>query len=406
MPTDELSNDDAIFEDVRAAYAEASGRAPATDDTPAPVARDTVTETSATGKDGTDETKQGARALPPRGERGKFAKRDADGKEKPETAKDDKPGTETAGDDTADTEGEDNPQAAKTAGGPPPSWTVKSKAAWDQLPDAVKADIAKRETEVAQGLSALRDYKDLKPYAEMAAKHNTTISAALKHYTGLENVLRKDLGAGLAQIVQNYGMNQQQAAQFFGTLAQRFGGGQTSVQPTPSGQPQPADPLQNLLKPFLDPLQNEVKTLREKLSSREVADRNASEQSLTKAISSFSVRPENRYFADLEETITRLFETGMVPLTGNHEGDLRTAYDTAAQMVPEVREALIDQRLREQVEAERKKEQEAANRARNASRSITGSRVPGTVVRPAVEANGHDDIEADVRAAYRMHAQY
>lgn len=407
MPTDNLSNDDSIFEDAKAAYAEASGRAIEAEATTPADSGSADRGEDATSQNGDD--RGNSRALPARGERGKFVKK---GSGEPAKAL-------TAGNNPAETEEaeEENEApaasvaaetATQPAGCPPPSWSVKAKSAWDQLPAEVRADIAKRETEVAQGLSSLREYKDLKPYAEMAGKQGTTIKRALDSYLGIEGLLRQDIGKGLAQIVQNFGLDQAKAAALFTDLAKRYGGQPSAPRTgaTPAGQPQPGDPLHDILKPFLGPLQTEVQTLREKLTSREATDRNAAEQSLAKAIETFSGRPENRYYTELEGTITKLFQSGMVPLTGNNEHDLRTAYDTAAQLVPEVREALIDQRIREQTAAQRQKEQEEAHKAKNASRSVGGSRVPGTITRPASEANGHDDIEADVRAAYRMHAQH
>ena len=128
--------------------------------------------------------------------------------------------------------------------------------------------------------------------------------------------------------------------------------------------------------------------------------------SIQSALESFRADPANRYFDNLEETIADLFEKGVVPRTGDHMGDLRKAYELAARMNPEVSEALIEQRLREQEEAKRKREQEAADKARKASRSISGSRVPGTVVQPRDEGlSGPDDVEADVRRAFKTLSQ-
>ena len=363
---------------------------------------------------GSDPGAEARSPSPDKDEVGNFKKDDADG-----AGEGEQPGKAEAGqDDQAGQNAADEPSEADLKAGtenaPPPSWTIKSKSAWDNLPAEVKADIAKREREVANGLAELRDYKDLKPYAALAKKHNTTISAALKHYTGMEDLLRKDVGTGLAVILQNYGYNQQQAAQLFGTLAQKFGGKAPAqnghAQPNGNGaqMPKPGDPLYDMLKPFIEPLQNEVKQLRESQSSQVEANRTASQQSLERAITSFASKPENRYFTELEETMMRLFETGMVPLTGNHEGDLRTAYDLAANMVPDVQNALIEQRVSAQTEAKRKKDQEAANKAKSASRSISGSAVPGTVKDEPRTPMGirDDDIEADVRAAFRLHSQH
>lgn len=401
MPLDQIKIDDA-FDDARAAYAEVAAK-----NADAEVAPNASPAPQVAEKSAVDNASERSGRMPQKDERGRFAKRTSEAVEKAVAHNQEPDGAIGENEPYQSIESQDDQEKpSKAAIAPPTSWTVKSKADWDRLPEHVRADIAKREAEVSQGFSTLKGYQELKPYAELAAKHGTTISAALKNYTGIETMLRNDLGQGVAQILENFGLTQAQAAQFFTTMAQKYGGGQAGGQRSANGL-QPNDPLSAILNPFIDPLKQEVTSLRQKLSSREEADRNASQQSLAKAIETFSGRPENRYFSDLEETITRLFESGMVKLSGNHEGDLQTAYDLAAQMNPDVREALIDRRLREQKDAERRKEQEAASKAKQASRSLTGSRVPGTVANTGARAsNGHDDVEADVRAAYRLHSQY
>lgn len=396
---------DDVDDDVRAAFEQLRGGSD-TPATAAPAAASTVkdqpaetsrpVETARTVDTSRTTEPVDSKATPAKDAKGRFARRDAGEKTT------DQP-------DPAAPSSSESEHAVSTAA-PPPSWGVKAKAAWDNLPGEVRTEIAKREGEVAQGLAALRDYKDLKPYAELATKHNTTIAKALDRYIGIENVLKRDLGAGLAQILENHGMNQAQAAQYFSTLAQRFGGGGQPATTTPTttmtAQPQPNDPLHSVLRPVIDPLLKQITALEQKFTSQDAAHRTVAERSLGEAITAFSGKPENRYFPDLEETITRLFETGMVKLTGDHERDLRTAYDTAASMHPEVREALIEQRLATQDAAKRQKEQEEAQRARQASRSLTGSRAAVTVTPPAARANGHDDILADVTSAYRSVSRF
>ena len=65
--------------------------------------------------------------------------------------------------------------AAPLASGPPPGWSVAGKAAFDALPDAVKADIAKREEEISEGFAKLADYKGLDPWVEMARNNGRTL---------------------------------------------------------------------------------------------------------------------------------------------------------------------------------------------------------------------------------------
>jgi hypothetical protein len=303
-----------------------------------------------------------------------------------------------------------DPAAAQpVAGGPPPSFSVKTKAEWQAIPEHVRADIVKREGEMQQGLAALRDYKDLKPYAEMAQKHNTSISQYLERTLRIENLIKQDVGAGIAHIAQNAGLSQQQAAQLFTNLAQKFGGQPSS--PQAGGQQSAgADPLAEALSPILNkmlqPYLQKVDTLHSSYTSRAEADRNAQAQSLGKALETFAADPSNKFYADLEGQMTQLFERGLVPVTGNHAADIKAAYDMAARMHPEVGEALIEQRLREKEEARRKQEQEAADKARSASRSLTGSRIPGSrtvETQDAAAPNGSydSDLEADVMRAYR-----
>lgn len=406
MTDERISIDDDLMADAQAAYAEAAARADEAEagEADEPAGGDAApggekAELRAETTEGDDDKLGDGRE---RDENGRFKAKKSDDDEKGEDRELEKEvaAKEKAADpDKAEGQEQESAENAAPAAGPPPSWSVKAKAAWDDLPAHVRADIAKRETEVNDGFKKLRDFKDLEPWVEKARASNTTISQAMTHYTGMEEMLRSDPGAGMARIAQNIGLSQPQAAQLFGQLAQRYGA-------APGQQHAEADPLQDMLNPFMAPLQQKIDALEKQLSSRVEADQNASRQSLERAIEDFASDPSNRYFADLEETINRLFESGMVRRTGDHAKDLRTAYDTAARMHPEVSEALIEQRGRAQQEAQRKKEKEAADKARAASRSITGSGGPGVTVKDRKPvANGFDDIEADVRAAWNLHAQ-
>lgn len=384
--------------DARAAYAEVMSRTPEAETVApepvvdAPKAIDTTPDIVKT-----EQKPDGDR---PRDEHGRFApksdKADADTSPTQVT---------TAPAAQAEQKPAETPAAAATeqpaapAVAPPPSWSIKAKADWDKLPEHIRADVAKRETEVAEGYAALRDYKDLKPYADMARQQGTTLSAAMQHYVNMENVLRRDVGHGLALIAQNAGLSQAQAAELFTGLAQKFGG------KAPGAEPAEADPLAEMINPLVNPiitpLQQKVADLERQLNVRAQQESIASQQALDKAITEFSADPKNRFFPDLADDIARLFESGMVKKTGNPQHDLQVAYDMAARMNPQVSEALIEQRLQTAEEAKRKREQEAAEKAKAASRSISGSRAPGTIIRDAEPDNGVDDVEADVRRAVR-----
>ncbi len=388
-----------IDEDARAAYAEvAAKREPAERE---PAEREPAEK--APKEDNRDDG---------RDERGRFKGQEAAPKTdgKPVEDKDPAAGGQRGQEPKPVVETKPDPAVQPVAGAAPPSFSVKTKAEWDKIPEHVRADILKRETEMGQGLAALRDYKDLKPYAEMAQRHNTTIPKALDHFVRMESMIRQNPAAGMAQIAVNMGMNQQQAAKMFADIATKLGGGQ----PAPSGRPAAAaDPLTEALSPVLNqllgPLMQQVEALKGQVSTREQADRNAQEQSLLSDIERFASDPKNTYYENLAETMTQLMGSGMVPKSGNNATDLRTAYDMAARMHPEVSEALIEQRLSAKAEAQRKAEQDAVAKAKGASRSLTGSRMPGSTTKVAEEQPGHDgasyeaDLQADVLRAFRQH---
>ena len=400
---------DDVDDDVRKAMAELRGEAipdPVVNDNDEPDAGDIAGDVG-----GGDEPPKGT----VRDAHGRFVKKSSDAAAS-EVGKADSGGTGTGGADKTAATPDDQSQSQPAANiAPPASWSIKAKAAWDQLPADVRSDIAKREGEMAQGLAALRDYKDLKPYADMAQQHGTTIAGALDHFVKMESLCRRDLGAGLAFIAQNSGLNQQQAAQLFSGLAQKFGGSVPATQPgaqPQNGQPNAQDnTLHELLAPLLNPLVSKIGALESNLTQRQQMDQQAQLRMQSQAIEQFAADPANRFLPELEGHMTQLFQSGMIPRTGNPAADLRAAYDMAARMHPEVSQALIEQRLQAEAETKRKEEQERAAKAKAASRSMSGSRVPGTVVKPPPSQQQNDsgfvqrdsdDVTADVMEAIRQ----
>ena len=404
MPTDKteggeaLSFDDDMHADVMAAFKEVASKAEAVE----PV------------KAAETEAKEAEPAKEPearddgRDEKGRFKAKDekAEATEKAEPEKveaEPVKAVEPAKDEIA------KEPVGAAGGGPPTSWSIKAKAAWEDLPPDVRSAIAKRETEMAEGSAAHQQFRDLKPWAERAQREGTTISKALEHYTGFENVLRQDMGRGLAVIAQNYGYNQQQAAELFAKLAQQFGGGAAPAKGQSNGTAaaEQPDPIRDAFRPLVDPLVSKIEALEAKLTSQwqagQTAQTQAQVQADQKIVEAFRAKAEHRYFDDVRQDVLALFQSGRVKETGDLAADLKSAYEIAVWQHPEIREALINQRLKETQAAERKKEQEAVEKAKAASRSVTGNRSPGMVVKDKPAANSHDDVEADVWEAMRSH---
>jgi hypothetical protein len=417
MQTHEKSVDN----DARAAFEEVMGRSvsSSTESAPAEPAPDASEKGAASRSSASDKTSKAEVRTDDAGRQ-----RDASGrftsKDDQAAPKDQAPAEKAASDAAA------KPVDGKTAAGdqqaapagqdglPPPSFSVKSKADWAKLPEHVRADIVKREGEMQNGLAALRDYKDLKSYADLATRHGTTIKDYIDRTLRIENTIRQNPQAGIAQILVNMGVPQAQAAQMLGEMATKLGfkgltgQGQPGAQ-TPNASEDPlAAAIAPILQPMLQPLMQQLQTMQGAVSARQTADRNAEEAALLTEINNFASDPDNLYFENLAETMTQLMSSGMVPRSGNAKADVQTAYRMAAQLHPEVSEALIEKRIADKAEAQRKADQEAANKARNASRSISGSNMPGArVTEPQGRQSGvsyDDDLMADVQAAFRKHS--
>src|SRR5690606_37398618 len=166
---------------------------------------------------------------------------------------------------------------------------------------------------------------------------------------------------GIKAVAHNIGLSKAQAAEMFAGLAYKLGANPIHAAsqsnggvalPSTSGADQ-NDPLAEVISPILQqqlqsvlgPVTNELSTLKSYLTRQQEADQNARQQPIAEVIEEFAADPKHRYYPDLEETISRLFETGIVERTANPRRDLEKAYEQALWLHPEVRETLINERL-------------------------------------------------------------
>jgi len=146
-----------------------------------------------------------------RDDTGKFAaKEPVEGQDKPKEA------TETA--KAADTP---DKQSAPFRD-PPKRFSEDAKAAWETAPDPVKAEVHRAMRELEGGIEKYRaEYEPIKPYADLAKQHGTSVKDALDRYTGLEKMLgsqdQNEKFAGLQQVFDYAGINPREfAAQLMG----------------------------------------------------------------------------------------------------------------------------------------------------------------------------------------------
>jgi hypothetical protein len=254
-----------------------------------------------------------------------------------------------------------------------------------------------------------KTYSGLGKYVEMARNSGTTLDVALERYVNAEQALRQDPIQGLLNIAKNMGLTQQQ-------LQQAFGGAPTA-QPPQNGQYQNGanghdqqgqndydDPyVREAVNAALRPVTEEIGSLKTYFETMQKADQERQVSTAQQVIDEFKSSDAYRYFPNVEDTINRLFEGNMVNRTGDFRADLKTAYDMACNLHPEVREALINDRIRK-TEEERKA---AAAKATEEKRKSTEAKqraavsVRGAPSGPASSPTGSKgSVREDLLAAW------
>lgn len=244
-------------------------------------------------------------------------------------------------------------EPGEAAPAPPPGWSPASKVAFDHLPDSVKADIAKREKEVNQGFAKLAEYKPVDKYLDMAKRGGTTLDKALENYTGMEQLLRRDVFAGFEAIAKNTGVN---LRSFAVAYLQRSGGLQNGQAPNDPAARQPAP---------IDPdaiVRQATAAVRSEYEQRQAKDE----------LERFRTDPKNRFFENVRPQMLRLVEAGFAQ-------SFQDAYDQACRLDPEISRLLNtptppDPRI------------QAAAQAKAAAKATTGaptSGLPDPTAKPA-----------------------
>lgn len=252
-------------------------------------------------------------------------------------------------------------QRSGEAGGspvtPPPGWSVASKAAWNDLPAAVKADIAKRETEVSDGFRQYQGLGELKPYAEAYLRNGQTIKQAFDGYLNIERGLQTNFVGGVEHICQGFNVDPVRLAH---AILQKHGQG------APQGEQQP-DPIRSALSP----LERQIAELKqERDQERRTAQEQIQSESLA-AIQAFAADPKHLYFENVKPMMGHLMSTGQA-------ASMEDAYEKAIWATPEIRQLLLKQQQTEAAsQNQAAQRQAAATQARQSARSLTGAPTPG-----------------------------
>lgn len=254
----------------------------------------------------------------------------------------------------------------------PTSLSGAIKAKWNELPDDVKAEWAKRETDVHQmmtrhdgDLNLGRKMKDvITPYMPIITAEGGTPEGAVKDLLNTAYVLRTG--------------SPQQKAEIMRAVAQQYGV-DLSV----------ASQAQQQTHPVIAQLQQQIQQLQQ-ASNPEVI-RNQLQESIEdaniqKQVAAFAADPKNIYFKQVTAAMAPLLSVGVAK-------DMQEAYDKACWADPTIRSTLLAAQAAD-AEAKRKADIRAK---KTAAASVTGS--PG-LTSPSSKAS-HKSLEDELRDQFK-----
>ncbi|PDV89934.1 hypothetical protein CO652_00485 [Rhizobium sp. H4] len=249
---------------------------------------------------------------------------------------------------TAAPAGQQTPQAQPSEQQPtasahrvPPGWSAEAKAQFASLPPEVQAAVAKREQEVDNGFRVLQDYKGLEEFTTIVRQAGTTHADVMRRAIDWERSLQQDPINTVIHVAKMAGVN----------LQALVAGQQDQIlQRRPQAQPQPTPQPVNV-----------EDTVEQVLRKRDTENQ----------VNAFISDPANVHAEAVLDDMVALISAGRA-------SSLKDAYDAACWMRPDIRQQLISQAApANTVPDQTSQRTAAADQARRASRSISGSFAPG-----------------------------
>lgn len=233
-------------------------------------------------------------------------------------------------------------QSSANAHRVPPGWSAEAKAHFGALPPEVQAAISKREQEVDNGFRVLQDYKGLEEFTPLVRQAGTTHADVMRRAIDWERSLQQDPVNTVLHVANMAGVNLRAlvAGQQDQVLQRRPQQGQ------PQSSPQPV---------------NVEATVEQVLRKRDTETQ----------VNAFISDPANVHAEAVLDDMVALISAGRA-------SSLKDAYDAACWMRPDIRQQLISQAApANTVQDQTSQRAAAADQARRASRSISGSSAPG-----------------------------
>lgn len=253
---------------------------------------------------------------------------------------------------------------------PPRGWSPASKVAFDNLPDHLKSDIVRRETEINQGFAK---YSGLDRHVQEFEAVGVRLPDAIAAYRRAEEMLGADFPSGIENLCEQFQVHPVQLAQ---SILQKYGQGEQQQYEQQGG---------------IDPqLANYIGQLEQRLNSIETTNSTQARSVVETDINKFISDPSNKFVDNvvdqMSDIITMSKQKG-IPIS------LKDAYDAACWQNPETRQLLIDEQLTAKSKSAVEKASKAASQARAAAASVTGSPIHGVSPEGGSSRSLRDDIK-------------
>jgi len=202
----------------------------------------------------------------------------------------------------------------------PKSWKKDFESKWGTIDPDVRRNIHEREKQALDGIMQYKSAADkwaatMEPYKQWFDHYKIDPHDAFKRLATSHIILKygrpEDRAKWAQQLVQDYG------------LADILKGAATDAQTGTAAQPQNNEDIWQI--------RQQLEAVQRDLYDRQIKDNMS-------AVEKFFADPANKYAAELQEDIQKLFEQGRA-------STLQEAYETAMWLNPSVRKKLMDEEI-------------------------------------------------------------
>ena len=263
----------------------------------------------------------------------------------------------------------------------PPSWKPTSRELWEQIPQAARLEIHRRESETYRALTSSKESRDfistfrgiVQPYEMLLAQEGGPIQG-FQQYLKTASLLRmgtpQEKAMTVASAVQQFGVPIELLdSALAGILKPGQGNGTASA----AGSAEFRDPR--------------VDRLMGELANRNAQDQQRNAGRIDSELQAFAEAPENEYFFDVKDEMADILE---IAAKRDKVISLQTAYRQATMLHPEISKLIADKEKR----AEARRLTSAAVKARGAAVQVTGSPSLG-----AASVGSNETVRGSIEAA-------